>query len=182
MVGDMSERDKGGLRALLDKQEIYEVMMRYCRGLDRFDTDLIMSTFHPDAVQNQGTGDVAVKDLPAILANPARKVLKAITHQICNVLIELDGDVAHSESYFFACHRLEHHGKDMDWIVSGRYVDRFERRGGEWRIAHRAAVYDWDRLDEVGVYPSDLNVVKSMAGGMRGRFDRSDYSYQALRR
>lgn len=27
--------------------------------------------------------------------------------------------------------------------MAGRYLDRFEKRGDEWRIAARTVVYDW---------------------------------------
>ena len=53
-------------------------------------------------------------------------------------------------------------------IAAVRYVDRMERRDGEWRIAKRVMVLDWHRVEPV----SGVNV--SMAGGRR---DRSDPSY-----
>ena len=31
----------------------------------------------------------------------------------------------------------------------GRYVDRFERRDGEWKIAHRTVVHEWDKVEHV---------------------------------
>ena len=38
------------LEALLDKQAITEVIYRYCRGIDRFDFELVKSCFHADAI------------------------------------------------------------------------------------------------------------------------------------
>jgi len=38
------------LQVLLDKQEIYELLCRYCRGCDRLDKELILSCFHPGAI------------------------------------------------------------------------------------------------------------------------------------
>ena len=64
-----------------------------------------------------------------------------------NVLVELDGDRAYVEAYAVAYHdrtgarRPEERGRLDLW--GGRYVDRFERRSGEWRIAHRNCVIDW---------------------------------------
>ena len=38
------------LEALLDKQEITEVIYRFSRGSDRFDLELMHNCFHDDAV------------------------------------------------------------------------------------------------------------------------------------
>ena len=63
---------------------------------------------------------------------------------ICNEFVELDGDVARSESYFMMPSGIERDGEKLIWILAGRYVDRFERREGEWRIAHRVVTQDWE--------------------------------------
>ena len=42
-IDDKTER---ALRVLLDKQEIHEVLMRYCRGIDRCDSELLHSVYH----------------------------------------------------------------------------------------------------------------------------------------
>ena len=48
-------------------------------------------------------------------------------------------------------------GKIYSAVVAGRYVDRFEKRGGEWRIARRTGLQDWREFREVdGVDLSDL--------------------------
>ena len=67
-------------------------------------------------------------------------------HTIGNVLIDLRGDVAAVESQFLAF-QLERDaaGAPRETLLCGRYVDRFERRGGEWRVAERTVVYDWIR-------------------------------------
>jgi hypothetical protein len=42
------------VQALLDKQSIYEVLVTYCRGVDRCDEDLIRSAFHDDSYDDHG--------------------------------------------------------------------------------------------------------------------------------
>ena len=37
------------VQAMLDKEAIREATMRFCRGVDRLDPDLVNSAFHPDA-------------------------------------------------------------------------------------------------------------------------------------
>ena len=41
---------ESALRQLLDKQEIYEILVRYCPAVDRLDEPLMRSLYHPDAV------------------------------------------------------------------------------------------------------------------------------------
>jgi SnoaL-like domain len=71
------------------------------------------------------------------------KGMERTSHQICNVLVDVRGERAFSESYFIAYHRIVADGAERDMIAAGRYLDRHERRAGEWRIAHRQTVYDW---------------------------------------
>lgn len=163
---------------LLDKQQITEVLFRYCRGIDRNDIDLALDVFHLDAVDNHTGTPIPIAEVARRLRNPARGVLKAATHMLSNILIDLDGDVAHSEAYFLASHRLMHEGEDLDWIVAGRYLDRFERRRQIWKISHRRAVFDWDRLQRVASAPSGIEFARSIEGALHGRTDRSDPSYQ----
>jgi hypothetical protein len=180
-MGAFAEEDGIDLHAmkeLLAKQQIHEVLVRYCRGIDRGDSDLVRSAFHPDAVQNQRGNDVPVSDLFDRLARPARQVMQSACHYMGNELVEVEGDVANCESYFIACHRLQHDGASWDWIVGGRYVDRFERRSGLWKITNRVAVYDWVRVDRVGDPPADLEVIKGINEGFWGQRAPDDVSYR----
>ena len=63
-----------------------------------------------------------------------------------------------------------------DFTASGRYVDRLERRNGEWRIAYRTVMFDWTRIEPVRAefpVPPAVDVVW-------GRRDRDDLSYPVL--
>jgi hypothetical protein len=69
-----------------------------------------------------------------------------MVHNIGNILIELRGDQAAVESYFQAWQAdRDAQGQPQETFLCGRYVDRFERRGLEWRVADRTVVYDWIR-------------------------------------
>ena len=142
-----SDRDPA-VQALLDKQEIREALMRYCRGVDRWDEALIRSAFHPDAHDDHGPFQGAASDFPEWALGVLRNN-SVTTHFVGNQLIEVEGDVAYSEAYLVALHRFERDGEQYDWVMGGRYVDRFERRGGEWKIADRVTVHDWTRVDPV---------------------------------
>lgn len=159
------------VQALLDEQAIKRLHLRYCRGVDRMDLDLIRSCYHPDAIDDHGdyVGGVdgfieyARENLPKFAST---------NHCVCNQLVEVCGDTAFAEHYAIAYHRFpaQDGEPERDWIANVRYVDRLERRNGEWRIAHRRSVVDADRVEIVkqSLVPSDQ---------MLGTRDRSDPSY-----
>ena len=137
------------LRELLDKQEIHEVLMRYCRGIDRCDEELLRGVYHPDAADNHGLFVGKAADfIPWALKALERDL--STKHYVTNELIELRGDIADVESYVLAVHhRVAEEGGLVDLIMAGRYIDRFERRAGVWKIADRKVVMDWARIDPV---------------------------------
>jgi adenosylcobinamide kinase/adenosylcobinamide-phosphate guanylyltransferase len=169
------------LREIEDRQAIQDVIMRYCRGVDRADPSLILSAFHDDATDNHFGVVLPFRQAISSLRPPAESTPANMTHQICNVLIELDDDVARCESYLVAITRLEHAGRQFDWTLTGRYVDRFERRGGDWRIAHRTVVYDRERFDEVIPPPQSLPATRYLDRAVRGMRGPADWSWQVFR-
>lgn len=159
------------MRRFLDEEAIKKVHLRYCRGVDRMDFDLIRSCYHPDAIDDHGefVGGIdafieyARENLPTFLST---------NHCVCNQLVEVEGDIAFAEHYGIAYHRLPAAAgiKEKDWIATIRYVDRFERRDGEWRIAHRRSLVDSERIAQV-----EETLIPP--GSMAGSRDRSDPSY-----
>lgn len=137
------------VQEMLDKQEIHEVLMRYCRGIDRCDEELVRSAYHPDAMDEHGEFNGKVEDFIAWVIPALRENCRMTMHSICNELVEVRGDKAYCESYVVAYHRMERNGAEVDFTLGGRYVDRFERRHGTWKIAHRKLMLDWDRVDPV---------------------------------
>lgn len=136
--------DQSAIDELVAKQAIHDVVMRYCRGIDRLDEELVRSVYHPDAYDDHGTfkgngWDFASYVIEALAAVPQRTM-----HTIGNELVQVDGDVAHGEAYLVA-HHLFDDGASGRTLFSfhGRYVDRYERRDGDWKIAHRIVVKDW---------------------------------------
>jgi ketosteroid isomerase-like protein len=151
------------LERLLAESEIREVLFRYCRGIDRLDLAAVRDCYHPDAIDDHGryngTVDGFVAWLPEALAPFA-----STTHFIGNVLVERDGDVAHVESYCLALHRTAG-AEPADRTANLRYLDRFERRAGAWRIAHRRCVYQPGRVDAVAVdYPLADKALRAARG------------------
>jgi hypothetical protein len=163
----MTNHSEEALRDLLAKQEIHELLMRYCRGIDRRDAELLHEVYHSDATDDHGGFKGLAKDF-VTWAIEALGRDENTSHYIANELIEIDGDTAYAESYFHAVHRrTQKDGNRVDLIFQGRYVDRFECRGGSWRIADRKVVYDRSRLDPVG----QEFIGDGMLTGMRSRND-----------
>jgi ketosteroid isomerase-like protein len=159
---------------LLAKQEITELLYRYCRGIDRLDWTLVRSCYHDDAFDDHGIFRGSPEEFVAFFTE-FLGAMTATTHTLGNILITVDGDVAGCESYILAWHRLPADGDTpRDLTASGRYVDRLERRNGQWKIAHRTVLFDWARFDPVG---EEFDLPPEVIFGRR---DRNDLSYPVL--
>lgn len=128
------------LDQLLAREEIRDVMRRYARGVDRFDLDAIRACYHPDATDERGPYQGDVDGFIAYLdSDKGLRMFLRTTHSVTDHAVEVDGDSATCESVTIAHHRLP----DEHYLLGLRYLDRFERRDGEWRIARRKVAYDW---------------------------------------
>jgi hypothetical protein len=161
------------LQTLLDKQAIRDAVMRYCRGVDRLDPEMIRSAYHPDGYDDHGDLKGSRDDYIATLVPLLRSHYVSTSHNVANQLIEIDGDRALSESYLIAVHVTESEGSQWQEIVFGRYVDSFEKRDGEWRIAHRICVIDSRNTQAVN--PSRLATDETKIP--RGRYFPDDTVY-----
>jgi len=164
------------LERLVAKDAIRDLAARYMRGQDRLDAELQMSTFWPDSTTDYGIFKGSGPDFVAFAQELLTEHL-ANQHIIGQHLIEFDDskpDRAFGEVYYYAFHRILEDGQPFDMLICGRYVDRYERRGGEWRFAHRSELVDWARKDAAadGFLATDLSAV------LLGRHDREDLSYQ----
>ena len=135
--------DAEELERLVAEAEIRRVIARYCRGVDRMDLELVRSCYHPDAHDEHGsfsgTVDEYLEWVGALLAK-----YDATMHFVGNQLVEFDGaDAAWVETYGISVHRGPADRPHLNLSTGFRFVDRFERRAGEWRIADRVAVADW---------------------------------------
>jgi hypothetical protein len=136
---------KERLRLVADKQEIYELSCTYMRGQDRLDAKAHRSVFWDDAWCSYGIYEGGPDGFVEFAQN-ALTPHASNHHMIGQVQIDVAGDEAFGEVYYQAFHRLVgEDGSRRDLIVSGRYVDRYERRGGVWKIAYRSELVDWVR-------------------------------------
>jgi SnoaL-like domain len=154
-----------------DKLECAELVYRLARAIDRCDAELLETLFHPDATDDHGRFKGTAREFIAWVI-PLLKTMKHTQHVIGQCLVEIDGDSAAGESYFVAHHIVAGPDGDLFIIAAGRYLDRFERRGGVWKIAHRHAVYDWNSTGPAS-NTLDRDNPGEMAMGMRGSADPS---------
>jgi hypothetical protein len=126
--------------------------------------------YHPDAIEEHGpvVGSPLefLESMKDDTMSPERRPLP-VQHVITNTSFEIHGDVAYGESYCEVRRVDEQGGMFIEGFA--RLVDRFERREGEWRIAHRRA------LLEYGGGPGGKHALDEWLSGTR---DRSDPSYE----
>ncbi len=165
--------DLARLEAAADKLEIMDLIYRYCRSMDRMDHEQGYAIWHEDGTADygpgvfQGTGRGFVD-----WVCESHKHVDMHSHQITNVVIEVDGDKAGSEAYCIATLRSERDGKHTQLMVWNRYIDQWSKRDGRWGIDHRYTIMDFDEVREI----------TPIASHDRGRRDREDPSYKAIRR
>jgi hypothetical protein len=162
------------IQALVDKQAIREALLRYCRGVDRGDADLIASAYHADAVDEHGSSSFSGETVGRGIVEMTRSSRLSM-HHVTNQFIELDGpDHAGCETYYTVWQTMDREGEECVLHALGRYVDRFERRDGEWKIAHRLVI-----VEQTALLSQDEEIPPSRPG--LGRRDRDDPSYGVLR-
>lgn len=156
------------LRAMADRDEIWQVILRYCRGMDRLDVDMVRSCYFEDAIDDHGLFVGKAEDFIQ-WATTVTAHFPMQQHGVLNHYCELDGDDAHAETYYI-CSNINAESPHL--LTLGRYVDHFQRRDGVWRIASRIALVE-----------RNLDVVDSIAAPARPiphpvSRDRNDVSYQ----
>jgi hypothetical protein len=140
------------IRAAID-----DALRSYCRGIDRLHAPAIEAAFHTDAMlEGYGSGEPTPIGVfvPNVLA-ALRAKFSVTQHRLSNVTIEIDGNVALVESYVLAYHVIDSAADASQTertliTFNGRYIDRFEERDGDWRIARRTLRMDWSDISPMG--------------------------------
>ncbi|MEM6682610.1 MAG: nuclear transport factor 2 family protein [Pseudomonadota bacterium] len=170
------------LQNLIDKQEITEVLWRYCRGIDRMDRELTLSCWHEGGTDHHGILFDGTAEGFVDWVWPVHADMLATRHMVSNILIEVNGDKAASECYWHLVLRIPRDDGVYDLTGEGRYIDTFEKIDGVWAIRHRTSVGDIvsvakQTLDMATMSPPLLmpnNPESSEAPSAR---DKTDFSY-----
>ncbi|MEO6717760.1 MAG: nuclear transport factor 2 family protein [Novosphingobium sp.] len=155
---------------LADSQAITRQIYNYCRSVDRLDVPLGHGVFHTDSEADfptyKGTGqgwiDAVCKEHLNFLHQ---------SHQVTNILIDVDGDRAGSEAYVIANLRQMDGGRLINRMFSARYIDKWSKRDGRWAIDRRDCIVDFSEVREVTALGNDE----------RSARDASDPSYGVLK-
>lgn len=131
------------LARLADEAAIRKVLATYAVAIDRGDLDLLATCYFDDAREDRGRFKGTLPEFLAWLGGTLAR-FESCWHLLGVPWIEIDGDAAAVETPCLGHHRLREAGPDgaVDHLIPCRYLDRFERRNGEWRIAGRQAVYE----------------------------------------
>lgn len=158
------------LRVLKDKAAIFELVNTYTRAIDRHDEEMIASVFHPDGIDNHGDFLGGVSEFIDWVNTGHSQMTEGHMHNVTSHTSEIDGDIAHAETYVIVVLRMAD-GEPVR-IGGGRYLDRLERRNGEWRISLRRVIMDWRTRADGGPW------LRGRRGYPAGTWDKSDLSYQ----
>jgi len=160
------------LRDLLDKEEIRDRLMRYARGIDRNDGDLVEDTFWPEALVDHGHSAFRGEGIGKFFADVSKHSTTNQVHFIMNLVIDLHGDEAVSEAQALYVAETERNHEPYLVNRAVRYIDRWERREGTWRVFHRTVAENWNKIDPiVERFPPHPGIIKT-------RPDRTDPSYK----
>jgi hypothetical protein len=130
------------LKALLERDRIRSSIVQLARGEDRRDAQLISASYWPDSITDYGVFKGSFAEYLAWVV-PGSPAIPVTQHVLGQSYIELKGATALVETQVVSYHRVNMGTEERDTVIGGRYLDRFEQRGGDWRIAQRTMLYDW---------------------------------------
>ncbi|WP_063045873.1 nuclear transport factor 2 family protein [Nocardia pseudovaccinii] len=170
-IADLRRR----IRYLEDRTEILDCIARHARGCDRHDAELLSSAYHPDAIDEHGNTTNTGTDYAGWVNAVHAATSQTHTHNITTHTCDIDGDIAHCESYSVVV-LLGIDGRTAQ-LVSGRYLDRLERRNGHWRIALRRSTVEVMCTADARVLQSPFFTDQ---GYLQGTRDTTDPSYRTV--
>ncbi len=172
----MSSEIPSEVQALIDKQAIHEVIMRYARGYDRLDMETLAGVYWEDAEDDFGTQKMGAS-LHEFFEFRLQMEEQFVSqqHHISNVLIDLKSDIATAESSYIFYALFPSPTGDTDLLMGGRYIDQFEKCNGEWCISKRIRLADWNKIS-----PSQSNWTSSLTANADRGMNFPDDKFYSL--
>ena len=164
---------------LRDREEIREVIHRYCQAVDRCDLEMLKSCYWEDGYDDHGFFAGNAHEFSEYVI-PCLEAVEASMHKITNTRFQFEGDSCACSSQWDVVHRLKHEAGFTDFLHQGRYLDVWEKRDGEWKLLHRVVASDADR------WVHTLDMSEALAGpndplrGCRGKDDPGYLSFDLL--
>jgi hypothetical protein len=155
-----------------DRQDIWQALLDYTRGVDRHDRSLMERAYHGDSWDDHGMASGTGAEFCDWAIGFHAQIQTAHQHYITNHTVELDGDVAHAETYYIF---WGENREGPPTLAFGRYLDRLERRDGRWAIAYRRCIIEKSGHFLDAEIPEELKGMITPTGPVR--WDRQDASY-----
>ncbi len=163
------------LQEMIDEFQLRKLVHAYCRAVDRGDLAQLKNLYHQDAVDAHGGFSAGTADHFLNQLNAARPYIRSMQHNITTVNFAISGRAAEGEVYTISIHTLAGSGRDLDVVVGGRYLDKYEKRDGAWKIIERTIVTDWAHVND----PSSVDLSHPITRDtLKGTPDANDPSYR----
>ena len=163
------------LRQIIDKDVIRDLVYSYCQAIDRRDYGKMRALYWEDGRDEHGVNPSGqVEDFIAMIEGYYAQAI-SIQHHVTNLYIKVDGDYAEAEGYVVNFNLLP----GFENLFGGRYMDKFERRGGVWKFLHRRLSAEWIKNKNEGV---DVRATDPVTVGMyKAAPGETDPSYAYFR-
>ncbi len=153
------------METLESRAAIEDALRSYCRGIDRLDGAAVAAAFHPGAeLVDYGPDPMTIEVFVEHALGSLERKFVATQHRLSNVSIDIDGTSARVEAYVLAFHVEDTGDGRLLHTFNGRYIDRFEQRGGAWKVAKRTLRNDWSQVEPIDATMSGVWVKSGRAG------------------
>ena len=133
------------LQELLDHHAIRKTLAEYCHACDRGDEAMMADCYTgADSWDDHGLVKASGPEYAKIMIGRVLQRTVAAAHILGQSLIRVEGDSAGVETFFIGFFRVAGEADEparMNQLI-GRFVDKFERIEGIWKIRHRTCVRD----------------------------------------
>jgi ketosteroid isomerase-like protein len=168
------------LREVLDEFALRKLVHAYCRAVDRGDFAKLRELYHNDAVDAHGEFSTGGVDEFLSTLAASRPHIRSMQHNITTVNFAINGQVAEGEVYTIAMHTFGAEARDVDVIVGGRYLDKYEKRDDTWKIIERTIVTDWARVNDPSSVDLSHPITRGTLKGSTGADDPSRQFFSLL--
>jgi hypothetical protein len=169
------------LEEMLDEFALRKLVNGYCRAVDRGDFETLRSLYHHDA--EDAHGDFSKGSAADFLTQleAAHPYVRSMQHNVTTVNFAINGQHAEGEIYTIATHTLNAGDHDVDVIVGGRYLDKYEKRDGAWKFIERAIVTDWAHVNDPSSVDLSHPITRNTPTGSPGATDVSHQFFALLK-
>ncbi|OBK13645.1 nuclear transport factor 2 family protein [Mycobacterium asiaticum] len=163
------------LQEMIDEFALRKLVHAYCRAVDRGDIAGLRNLYHQDAQDSHGGFSAGTAEQFLQQLTDSRPHIRMMQHHITTMNFAIAGDCAEGEIYSLAVHTLIGRSRDIDLIIGGRYLDKYEKRSDAWKFTERTIVTDWARVSDPSAMDLSHPITKDT---LKGSMDADDPSFQ----